>query len=131
MTMTSYAEAHPRAVACFQALLSKHSPGSPQYRIAERALDLAFNSSWARGATSEQGLLVHAETLIERQVRAKLIPGPSTRPSPSSRESQRIRVRFRHLASRPPLRRVVAEVFVQGERWLNIEERSGDRHDVR
>lgn len=131
MTMTSYAEAHPRAVASFQALLSKHSPGTSHYRIAERALDLAFNSSCACGATtSEQGLLVQAEILIQRQVRAKLIPGPSTGSHPFSRTSNRIRVRIRQSPPRTPVRRRVAEFFVQGELWMNVDERSGFGRDV-
>jgi hypothetical protein len=66
-------EAHSRAVLSIQALLSKHTPGSFPYQIAERALDLAFNSARALGGDREQELLTEAKYFIDRQVRAKLL----------------------------------------------------------
>jgi len=66
-------EAHSRAVLSIQALLSKHTPGSSPYRIAERALDLAFNSSRALGGDREQELLAEAKYFIDRQVQANLL----------------------------------------------------------
>ena len=66
-------EAHSRAVLSIQALLSKHIPGSSPYRIAERALDLAFNSSRVLGGDREQELLAEAKYFINCQVRAKLL----------------------------------------------------------
>lgn len=77
MTITFGVDAHARAVASIQALLSKHRPGSSLYCIAERALDLAFNSPFLPDAGHEEALLAEAEQLIQRQLRAGLIPGPS------------------------------------------------------
>jgi hypothetical protein len=120
-------EAHSRAVSSIQALLSKHSPGSSPYRIAERALDLAFNSTSARGVTSEEELLSEAEDVIERQVRAKLLVEPAASLPPFA-SSERETVRRRYLAWRGPLRPRVAEKFVQAELWLTTEECSGGGH---
>lgn len=78
MTITSGVDAHACAVASIQALLSKHRPGSSPYRIAERALDLAFNSPFLPETSHEEALLAEAEQLIQRQLRAGLIAGPST-----------------------------------------------------
>lgn len=77
------AEAHCRAVAHLQALLSKLKPGTLPYRTCERALDLAFNRVFARAAVSEQELLAEASFLISRQRKARLIPEQQTR-SPAS-----------------------------------------------
>lgn len=121
-------EAHSRAVASIQALLSKHRPGSFPYRIAERALDLAFNSLCVRGAAPEQELLAEAETLIKRQVRAKLL-SESTRNSPSAAfPSKRDPVRPRYLAWHSTVRPRVVERFAQAELWLTTEEHGGDGH---
>lgn len=70
---TSDSEARVRAVVSLQALLSKHSPGSSQYRIAERALDLAFNGPCATCGNSQHSLLEYARHTLNLQVRAKLI----------------------------------------------------------
>lgn len=120
-------EAHSRAVSSIQTLLSKHIPGSLSFRIAERALDLAFNSAFPRGVVSEEGLLLAAEDIIERQVRAKLLvePTPSARATASS---EREPVRRRYVAWRGPVRARAAEKFVQAELWLTTEECSGGGH---
>lgn len=128
MTMNSYSEAHPRAVASIQALLSRHHPGSSPYRIAERALDLAFNSSCARGASPEQALLLEAENLIGRQVRAKLIDSLSPSPAPFSHPSRRTPRRTRHMTWHRTMRPRVAEWCVKAEIRVTTEERGGDGH---
>lgn len=122
----SEVEAHSRAVASIQALLSKHSPGSSPYRIAERALDLAFNGSCANSTAFEQALLAEAESLLAKQVLAKLL-AEFAEPSPKaqylgSRDSGRVR----YLAWRGSLRPHEAEQFVQAELWLTAGERCGD-----
>ena len=70
----SKAEAHSRAVVSIQALLSKHRPGTNSHRIAELALDLAFNGSTPSEADFESELLADARLLIRRQVAARLRP---------------------------------------------------------
>jgi len=77
MTITSGVDAHARAIASIQALLSKYRPGSLSYSVAERALDLAFNSPFVPDASDEEALLAEAETLIQRQLRAGLMAVPS------------------------------------------------------
>lgn len=80
---TSSSEAQSRAIASFQALLSKYRPGSSPYRIAERALDLVFNGRCVREDFEAQELLKEAEHLIAKQVRAKLLaqqPAPDPEP---------------------------------------------------
>lgn len=121
----SEGEAHSRAVASLQALLSKHSPGSSPYRIAERALDLAFNRSRARGSLSEHDLLVEAETLIQHQVEARLIPGTLVnavpegyRPAPDDRRTQRTGL---HRAVRSRANERIQQVQL----WLAGEEHRG------
>lgn len=121
-------EAHSRAVSSIQALFSKHIPGSFLYCIAERALDLAFNGTSAHGVASEEEMLSEAKDVIERQVRAKLLVEPATSPPLATSLSERERVRRRYLAWRGPLRRRVAEKFVQAELWLTTEECSGGDH---
>jgi hypothetical protein len=69
----SPSEAQSRAIASFQALLSKHRPESSPYRIAERALDLMFNGRCVRDDFEAQELLKEAEHLIAKQVRARLL----------------------------------------------------------
>lgn len=123
----SDADAHSRVVSSIQALLSKHSPGSSPYRIAERALDLAFNGTLARGVASEQDLLTEAADVIERQVRAKLLVEPVAVPTPSA-SSECEPIRRHNLAWRGPLRPRAAERFVQAELWLTTEELCGDGH---
>ena len=120
-------EAHSRAVSSIQALLSKHSPGTSPYHIAERALDLAFNGTLARGVASEQDLLTEAEDVIQRQVRAKLLVEPVAVSTPST-SSEREPIRRRCLAWRGSLRPRAAERFVQAELWLTTEELCGDGH---
>lgn len=72
--MTNFSpEAQLRAIASFQALLSKHRPESSPYRTAERALDLVFNGSCVRDDFEAQELLKEAEYLIASQVKAKLL----------------------------------------------------------
>jgi hypothetical protein len=68
----SKAEAHSRAVVAIQALLSKHHPGTNSHRIAELALDLAFNGSTPSNADFESELLAHARLLIRGQIAARL-----------------------------------------------------------
>lgn len=121
-------EAHSSAVSSIQALLSKHIPGSSPYCIAERALDLAFNGTFAHGVASEEEMLSEAEDVIERQVRAKLLVTPAASLPPATSWSERERVRHRYLAWRGPLRKRVAEKFVQAELWLTTEECSGGDH---
>ena len=72
MTISS-SEAQLRAIASFQALLSKHRPDSSPYRIAERALDLAFNGTFVRDDFEARELLEEAEHLIAKQIRARLL----------------------------------------------------------
>jgi hypothetical protein len=126
MTISDF-EAHSRAVSSLQALLSKHSPGSSSYRIAERALDLAFNGMLSRGVASEQDLLTEAEDVLERQVQAKLLVEPVAVPT-SSASSKRESIRRRYLAWRGPLRHHAAKRFVQAKLWLTTEELCGDGH---
>ncbi|MDM0018009.1 hypothetical protein [Variovorax saccharolyticus] len=132
MTIISDVEAHSRAVAAFQALLSKHRPGSSPYCIAERALDLAFNSASARGTAPEQELLAEAKSLIELQVRSKLIAEPSAdKNPPAPRSFERHPIRSGYLAWRGMLHPHAAERFVQTELWLTTaEQRSGDAHGL-
>lgn len=124
----SEVEAHSRAIACIQALLSKHRPGSSPYRIAERALDLAFNGTCARGTVPKQELLDEAESLIKRQVRARLISEPVATAPTSTLPSGPDPVCTRYLAWRGTLRPRVAERLVQAELWLTTESRSGEGH---
>lgn len=70
---SSESEARSRVVASLQALLSKQKPGSSSHRIAERALDLAFNGSCTRGSNLEYDLLNEARRLIARQIQVKLL----------------------------------------------------------
>ncbi|MDC6168394.1 hypothetical protein [Paucibacter sp. XJ19-41] len=125
MTITE-AEAQSRAVASFQALLSKHRPGSSTYRIAERALDLAFNGACAYGAHAEQALMVEAENLITKQVQAKLLALPAEPPQPIASPSPLGPASTRFLAWRGTLRSHAAEQFVQAELWLTTEGHRGD-----
>ena len=69
----SIVEARSRAVVSIQLLLSKHKAGTSPYRVAERALDLAFNCPYWRGGDLERELLEDAEDTIQLQLRAGLI----------------------------------------------------------
>lgn len=124
---TSPPEALSSAIASLQGLLSKHRPESHTYRIAERALDLAFNCPCAFGAAPEQELLTEAESTIERQVRANLIPEATAALLPVACSSEQL-ARPRRLGWRHNLRPSVAERFAQAERGPSIEERSGAGH---
>lgn len=126
----SEVEAHSRAVVSLQVLLSKHCPGSSPYCIAERALDLAFNWPRASSAISELELLAEAESLIERQVRSKLIAAPFPHLSPAYRRSERAPARPCFLARPGSVRRRVTEQLGQVELWLTPEVRRGDGHAV-
>jgi hypothetical protein len=82
MTIFS-SEAQSRAIASFQALLSKHRPETSPYQTAERALDLVFNGRCVRDDFDAQELLKEAEHLIAEQVRARLLvqqPTPDSEP---------------------------------------------------
>lgn len=74
----SQAEAHSRAVVSIQALLSKQSPGTNSHRVAELALDLAFNGSTPGNADFESELLADARLLIRKQVTARLRPSTNS-----------------------------------------------------
>lgn len=126
----SEVEAHSRVIASIQALLSKHRPGSSPYRIAERALDLAFNGSCTHGTASEQTLLAEAEHLISKQVRAKLLALPAELLPPIPSSSSRSPARSRYLAWRGTLRAHAAEQCVQAELWLTTEGHRRDGHAI-
>ena len=122
---TSESEAHSRVVVSLQALLSKHRPGSSPHRIAERALDLAFNGSRSRGGDLKLELLQDAEQTIGRQVEAKLLDGLA---DTSSTTSIARLVGTRTFAPGLPLRHSVIGRLLQVEIRLTIEERNGDGH---
>lgn len=130
MTISSEVEAHSRAVASLQVLLSKHRPGSSPYCIAERALDLAFNRPRASGAASALELLAEAESLLERQVRSKLIAAPSPQLPPLYLRTERAPIRTRFLAWRGSFRPRMVERFVQAELWSTSETHRGHGHAV-
>lgn len=124
---TPPSEALSSAIASFQGLLSKHHPDSLSYRIAERALDLAFNCSCALGTAPEQELLTEAESLIQRQVRASLIPEATATQLPVACSSEQLACPS-HLGWRRKLRTRAVERFAQAELGLSIEECSGVGH---
>lgn len=124
----SEVEAHSRAVVSIQALLSKHPPGTSPYRIAERALDLAFNSPFDGGASPVQKMLVEAEALIERQLGAKLLCEHLASTSPATCATERRHAHPRHLARHSTLRPRASQRFVQAKLWLTIEGTCGDVH---
>jgi hypothetical protein len=76
----SKAEAHSRAVVSIQTLLSKHRPGTNSHRIAELALDLAFNGSSPSNGDFKSELLADARLLIRKQVAARLRSSLSSAP---------------------------------------------------
>lgn len=127
--ITSPSEALSSAIASLQGLLSKHCPDTFSYRIAERALDLAFNCPCALRAAPEQELLTEAECLIRRQVLAGLIPKTAVAPLPVLSTAEQIACP-RHLGWRRKMRPRVAEQFAQSECGLATEERSGASHVV-
>lgn len=124
----SEVEAHSRAVVAIQALLSKHRPDSFPYRIAERALDLAFNCSRAFGRDREQELLAEAQHLIDRQVQAKLLVEQPPRLPVVCRPADCDVVRTRYLARRGALRQGVTDRLVKAKPWLTTAAHSGDSH---
>jgi hypothetical protein len=104
---TSALDAHSRAVISIQALLSKQQPGTPRYRVIERALDLAFNGVCPRGGDYEAELLADSDLIIAQQLTAQLlneIPS-SSKSTPTGPNIQRGRV-YRFL---PRLRRVAQQ----------------------
>jgi len=117
---TSNTEARSRAAISFQALLSKHPPGSSPYRIAERALDLAFNGSCPEGNDFEHTLLEDARQILDRQIRAKLIDG-CAEAADRSRCKRKLRpVSPRNFACGEPLvARVTASPLQGGPRFSN------------
>lgn len=121
-------EAHSRAIVSIQALLSKLSPGTSPYRIAERALDLAFNKPLDSGASPVREMLAEAEILIQQQLRAKLLCETPTSTSPATFTSKHHHARPRHLAWRGTLRPRAFKRFVQSRLWLTIEGPCGDVH---
>lgn len=126
---TSPSEARCSAVSSLQGLLSKHRPDSHPYRIAERALDLAFNCPCALGVAPVQELLTEAECIIQRQIRARLIPEASPTQLPFAGSSEQLACP-RHVGWRGKLRLRVAERVAQAECGLSAAERSGASYAV-
>lgn len=124
----SEVEAHSRAVLSIQALLSKHPPGTSPYRIAERALDLAFNSQFDLRTSPAQEMLAEAEAVIERQVRAKLLRASPTCISPANLASEHGHARARHLVWHGALRPQASQRFAKAKLWLTIDGHCGDVH---
>ena len=113
-------EAHSRAVTSIQALLSKYASGSFSYRIAERALDLAFNVSCTLSENPKQELLAEAQHLIDLQVQAKLLAELPF--SPSFRPLKREVASIHRMVRRGTLRPYVADQLAQVELWLTTKE---------